>query len=454
MAYVHERCHGFAFPAPLLFLVYRPILRETVKVYVKYFTEFYMRFLVLAAFAMIFAVSPAAAQARPEGIAAVVNADIITTTDLKDRAEMLIKSSGQPFKPEMVTRVQNQVLEGLIAETVQLQETRRQGINVTDEEVAEGFKKIAVSNKMEPEQFKALLKRTGVRVSSIERQIKSQIGWGKVIQQVLRARVIVGDSEIAAERARMKESSGKKEFYTAEIFLPVSTAADDAKVRALAMTLADQIRKGAPFPDIARQHSQSASAAQGGMIGWVQEGQLEPALNAALMTLQKDKVSDPVKGADGYYLLFVRNVHDQTIASPDDAVLSLRELVIDTTGMTEHAASAEAEAITKDLSGCLDIAKKAASDKRYKLSERQMAISELSPAEKTRLGAMDIGRALKPEYGSNRAVITMVCARSDPKGALATDAALERKIGIQRLDLLQKRYLRDLIGAAYIERRL
>ena len=59
-----------------------------------------------------------------------------------------------------------------------------------------------------------------------------------------------------------------------------------------------------------------------------------------------------------------------------------------------------------------------------------------------------------PEYSANRAVISMVCSRDEPKGNVATDAALERKIGLQRLDMLQKRYLRDLISSAYIERRV
>jgi len=403
---------------------------------------------------LILAASPAGAQNRVEGIAAVVNEDIITTTDLKDRAEMLLKSSGKGANPEMIKRVQGQVLEGLIAESVQLQEARRQGVNISDADVQEGFAKIAESNKFSIEQFKGILRKQGIRVSSIERQIKAQLGWGQVIQKVLRPRVIVGESEIAAERARMADSSGKKEYQAAEIFLPVSSPDDDAKVRALAQTLAGEIRKGKSFPETARQNSQSASAAQGGMIGWVQEGQLESALDKVLVRLQPEKVSDPVKGEDGYYLLYVRNVRAQTMASPDDAVLGLRELMIDTTGLRQNQAQAEAESIAKDLTGCLAITQKAASDKRYKLVERQVSISELSDSERKRLGNFDIGRAIMPEYAGNKAVISMVCSRSDPKGPMANDAALERKIGLQRLDMLQKRYLRDLIGAAYIERRI
>lgn len=398
--------------------------------------------------------SPLSARAAEEGIAAVVNEDIITRTDVKDRAEMLLKSSGQPASAAMIQRIMPQVLEGLIAETVQIQEARRQGIVIGPDEVKDGIAKVADNNKIPLEQFMAILKKQGIPMGSMESQIRAQLGWGKVIQQVIRPRVIVGESEIKAERSRMTASSGKREFYTAEIFLPVAKAEDDAKVRALAQTLAGQLRTGKSFSEIARQNSQSASAAQGGMIGWVQEGQLEAPLNAALMNAKAETLTDPVKGEDGYYLFYVRNIRSSDVATPDDAMLSLRELMIDGTGMRERDARAEAESIAKDLTGCMDIAKKAASDKRYKLNERKVSVGELTASEKARLNKLDIGKAAMPEFSANRAVITMVCARDEPKGDVATDAALERKIGIQRLDMLQKRYLRDLISSAYIERRV
>lgn len=413
-----------------------------------------MRIFLIALF-LIISVLPAQAQQRAEGIAAVVGGDIVTTTDLKDRAEMLLKSSGKAPSREMFERVKTQVLEGLIAETVQIQEAKKQGVIVGDAEIEEGFKKIAEGNKMSVEQFKGILKKQGIRLTSIERQIRAQLGWGKVIQQVLRPRITIGPSEIAAEKARMVASSGKREYLAAEIFLPVSAPADDARVRALAQTLAGQIRKGKSFPQIAREQSQSASAAQGGMMGWVTEGQLEGALDKALAALPKDKVSDPVKGEDGYYLLYVRDVRTiDSLSTADEAVLSIRELVVDGSGMRERDMQAEAERIAKDLTGCIDIAKVAASDKRYKLLEREVSISELTDSEKTRFGNFDVGRAVAPVLAANKAVISMVCERSDPKGPMANDKAVERKLGLQRLDLLQKRYLRDLIGATYIERRV
>ena len=57
-----------------------------------------------------------------------------------------------------------------------------------------------------------------------------------------------------------------------------------AEIKAGAQQIMQQIDLGAPFAVAARQLSQSPSAAEGGDIGWVTEGQLAPELNAVLGT--------------------------------------------------------------------------------------------------------------------------------------------------------------------------
>lgn len=408
---------------------------------------------LIALTAAVLVAQPAFAQ-RSEGIAAVVNADIITTSNLKDRSEMILRSAGQQPTAALMNRVAPQALEGLIAEAVQMQEAEKQGITITDADVAGGIDQIAKNNNMSPEAFRTLLKNQGVKLSSIEQQVKAQLGWGRVIQQVLRPRVQISTSEIENERARMVSDSGKREALAAEIFLPVSSPADDAKIKALAQSLFNDLNKGRRFSEIARQHSASASAAQGGMIGWVREGQLEPALNDALFKIGPNQATRPIKGADGYYIMFVRDMRTSGIADPDDAVLTIRELVMNTEDMQADDAQAAAVRLSKDLTGCVDMTKRAASGKNLRSLERKVSIKELTASEKARLAPYDIGRATQPEMSGKSAIISMVCARSDPKGAMASDAAIERSIGTRRLDLLQKRYLRDLIAASFIERRI
>ena len=51
-------------------------------------------------------------------------------------------------------------------------------------------------------------------------------------------------------------------------------------MRDMAGRLVEQIRGGTPFPQLAQQFSQSPTAAQGGDLGWVVKGDMEPELDA------------------------------------------------------------------------------------------------------------------------------------------------------------------------------
>ena len=71
-----------------------------------------------------------------------------------------------------------------------------------------------------------------------------------------------------------------------------------------------QVELGAPFSVAARQLSQSPSAAEGGDIGWVTDGQLAPELNAPLAALRIGQMAGPIRSACGYYVLLMRDRRD------------------------------------------------------------------------------------------------------------------------------------------------
>src|SRR5262245_20783675 len=75
--------------------------------------------------ALVGAASPAVAQ-YAEGVAAVVNDQVISSFDVRQRATLLLVSAGIQSTPEMMQRAQAQALRDLIDERLQLQETRGQ----------------------------------------------------------------------------------------------------------------------------------------------------------------------------------------------------------------------------------------------------------------------------------------------------------------------------------------
>ena len=75
----------------------------------------------------------------------------------------------------------------------------------------------------------------------------------------------------------------------------------------------------APFFRVAQEFSKAAGATNGGVLGWVQQDHLNERVGKALLSMEKNSVSAPVRSASGYHILFLRDVRlisEDTI--PDD----------------------------------------------------------------------------------------------------------------------------------------
>src|SRR5262245_32279568 len=81
---------------------------------------------------------PAAAQQNfqsVERIAAVVNDDVISISDLDGRLRLALVSSGLPANEESRKRLTPDVLRLLIDETLQMQEAKRLKLSVSEDDV-------------------------------------------------------------------------------------------------------------------------------------------------------------------------------------------------------------------------------------------------------------------------------------------------------------------------------
>src|SRR3546814_17065968 len=96
--------------------------------------------------------------------------------------------------------------------------------------------------------------------------------------------------------------------------------------RETAERLAEQARAGATFGALAQQFSQSPSAANGGELGRVQEGQLDPRLEGALADMQPGQISEPIAVENGFYILRLNDRRRIEGAGSGEPTLSLRQV--------------------------------------------------------------------------------------------------------------------------------
>jgi peptidyl-prolyl cis-trans isomerase SurA len=241
-------------------------------------------------------------------IVATVNDESISDFELRQRVSLYLALNGinQQLTAEQRTHIRNQILEVLESEKLQLQEAVKKKITVSPVEVDKRVNNMLQEYHFTLEQLRQNLTNAGASEEALRSQLTASIAWQKAVQDEYSDRVNINPEMVSAEMARYAEGANKPHYRVLEIFLPVDNPELDAKVKKDAQDVETQLHQGAPFSVVARQFSQHPSAATGGDMGWINEGQLAPELNAALAKLEVGAVSDPIRSTGGYYIIALR----------------------------------------------------------------------------------------------------------------------------------------------------
>jgi peptidyl-prolyl cis-trans isomerase SurA len=103
--------------------------------------------------------------------------------------------------------------------------------------------------------------------------------------------VTISEEEVTEALNHLKENADVPQNRVSEIFLAVDNPAQEAEVKRLADRLIEQIRTGVKFDVIARQFSQSPTAAVGGDLGYVTATQLHAELGSAIQKMKPNEIS-------------------------------------------------------------------------------------------------------------------------------------------------------------------
>ena len=403
--------------------------------------------------------APAPAASAVGTIAAVVNDDVITVTDLQLRLRLALMSSGLPASQENQQRMLPQVLRLLIDEKLQGQEASRTGVAVPAQDVDRALATIAGQNHLSTQQLFTMLKSTGVPQAALEDQVRAQLAWRQLVQRKFVSQVEISDTQIDEVVERLRANQGKPQYLVASIFLAVDQDSGDAQVKALADRLVAEVRKGAPFPAVARQFSQAAGAQNGGDMGWVLAGQLEPALDQVLGGMTQGQVSDPIRTLGGYNILLVRDKRVVNAQTATGVKVRLNQIVVPvpSTAPPNRVNTVVAQMRTDftDISGCEAF--------RAKVKELgvtanpdlgDVLLNRLPEGMRQVVSGLADGQVSSPMRVPDGVAVMMVCSRADAGGDGIDRDQIRAGLAEQRIDMMQRRLLRDLRGNAYIDIRL
>ena len=241
-------------------------------------------------------------------IVAVVNKEVVTASELRERVELAereLKRQGTPA-PERAL-LERQVLERLILDKAQLQLAAETGLRVDELQLDRAIERIAENNNMTLSAFRQALERDGVRIDRFREEVRRQIIMQRLREREVDERIDVSESEIDLRLEEQKASGVQRvEYNVAHILVRLPEQATPeriAQARTRIEKARDEARAGADFGRLAASYSDAGDALQGGQMGWRAAERMPELFAAALQPLKPGEVSDVLRSPGGFHLL-------------------------------------------------------------------------------------------------------------------------------------------------------
>lgn len=241
-------------------------------------------------------------------IVAVVNKDVVTLSELRERvasAERELRRQNTPL-PERAT-LERQVLERLILHRAQLQSARDTGLTVDDLQLDRAIQRIAEDNRLTLAAFRSALERDGVPFDKFRDEVREQILLTRLREREVDNKIQVSESEIDLYLEESRNAPvGDAEYNAAHILIRVPEQASPdalAAARARAEKVRDEARAGGDFAKLAASHSDGPDALKGGVLGWRPADRMPELFAAALKRLPVGGVTDVVRSPAGFHVL-------------------------------------------------------------------------------------------------------------------------------------------------------
>lgn len=240
-----------------------------------------------------------------ERIVAKVNGKIITLSDLNTQIQEALQRMPEADATEL-DEMRRQVLNRMIDNLLVLQVAEDRGLRVPSrffEEWKQGvMEQMNIEDEAELERQVAL---QGGTMAGLRKNFED----GLLVQEIRRmevdSKVSVSEPEIEEYyRQHIQEYSEPARVRLREIVVRFDEANEMDKAEKIRRIQQD-IQQGADFAELARLHSESASAEAGGDLGTWDDGELAEPLGSTAFALSPGAVSDIIRMPRAFYLVRV-----------------------------------------------------------------------------------------------------------------------------------------------------
>ena len=370
-----------------------------------------------------------------EGVAALVNDEPISFFDVRQRAQMLMVTLSVQPSPEVLQQLLGNALEQLIDEKLQLQAAEEIELEVSKDRMENSLNRIAEQSGSSMEQLTEEFNRAGISMSTLENQIRADIGWQDMMRGRFGRNIRISKARIDRQMDVFRTDSKRTSYQLAEIFLYAPSDEEKLQAQTAAITLIEQLQAGTPFRSMAQQISSAPTAAAGGDMGWVAHEDLDPNIAAVVTKAQGPGILEPIVAEDGVYIIALRAKREP---QEEVSLLSLMQIVASDNDIETL------EAAMDDIDSCDAV--KSVADRNNNIIMADLGtvnIVDLAPAPQQLLTDVAAGELTIPFESPRGWSSIAVCSRKDGAQNLPSDDQIENQLYGRELNMISDRELRN-----------
>jgi len=262
---------------------------------------------------------------------AVVNGTVITKVDFDRRMGFLNQEFlriGKTLKDAERSLLERQVLNELIGNELLYQESQKQGIEVDDRSIENGFenwRKQFPSDK----EYKKALKRWNTSEDEIKFHFKRKASITTFVNNNFSDKIVISEKELRDLYDSKPQFSKQPELVRiSDILIKVEPNADDSvknDARKKIVEIKEKLKKGEDFAVLAREYSQSPSSSKVGDLNYFKRGQLGKPFDEIAFSLKPGEVSEVIETKFGYSIIKVVDRKPETTAPFEAAKKKINE---------------------------------------------------------------------------------------------------------------------------------
>ena len=391
-------------------------------------------------------------------IIAIVNDEPITMMDLNDRMQLIIVSSNLPNTLETKNNLYGKIIHSLVDEKLQSQEAETLGIRVTEQEINNNIQFIENQNDMKNGELIEALYKNGVSRSALAVRLKANLIIEKLLQVVIKPKVIINNNEINNEYNNYLSNKGKTEYKFSEITFNYNNLSKNTDIIFFAKQIRKKIIEENDFDTIALRVNENGTGKFKKNINWRLKNTINIKTYENIKDLEKNSISELILSNTGASIIRLDDKRKFIIPDLSSTVedISFISFDIPINKNKINLLLEEIKSKTINIKSCDEMANivKFEGNKKGKYIGKVL-LKNLPEYFSSKIKNIEVNKPTSPIITEDGIYVVMVCERNNKLNQeFAIKEIIKTNMRTRSTNILKERYLLDLNRKALIDIRV